>query len=83
MLIVRECHGLGNPRGSRVQVVAGVGAGGKFPTRDQPSPAVRVTQTRCRIFSVTVLTSSAAESGLFVNSQWPSAKDPSAFFLFI
>ncbi|KAI0285850.1 hypothetical protein BGY98DRAFT_244188 [Russula aff. rugulosa BPL654] len=43
----RECHGLANPHGSRVRVVAGAGAGCKIPTRDQPSPAARVTQTRC------------------------------------
>jgi hypothetical protein len=65
----RECHGLGNPRGLQVRVITGTGAGGKFPTHNQPSPAVRVTQTRCRFFSVKVLKSSAAESGLFVNSQ--------------
>ena len=46
-IVSRECHGLANPRGSWVQVAAGVGAGCKIPTRDQPSPAARVTQTRC------------------------------------
>jgi hypothetical protein len=44
-------------------------AGRGCATRDQPSPAARVTQTRCGFFSVKVLKSSAAESGLFVNSQ--------------
>ena len=68
-IVPRECHGLGNPRGSRVRVVAGAGAGGKFPTRDQPSPAAWVTQTHCGFFSVKVLKSSAAKSELFINSQ--------------
>ncbi|KAI0273205.1 hypothetical protein BGY98DRAFT_1099506 [Russula aff. rugulosa BPL654] len=43
----REYHGLANLRGSWVRIVAGAGAGCKIPTRDQPSPTARVTQTRC------------------------------------
>ena len=44
---IREYHGLANPRGSRVRVAAGAGAGCRIPTCDQPSPATRVTQTHC------------------------------------
>ena len=51
-IATRECHGLANPHGSRVRVVTGAGAGGKIPTRQQPSPVARVTQTLYGFFSV-------------------------------
>jgi hypothetical protein len=34
----RDCHGLVNPRGSRVRVVTGAGTGWTFCTRPKPVP---------------------------------------------
>jgi hypothetical protein len=47
---LKENHGLTNPCGLAGRVAAGAGVGWKIPTRQQPSPAVRVGPARCGLF---------------------------------